>query len=72
MSVACAGDARVKVCPMKMAGNVSFVGCCGTSCMAWREVEPGRGYCGLAGFPLMAVPPYRPLGSFMPAGRGDE
>jgi hypothetical protein len=59
------------VCPMKMSGTLEYTHCDGDSCMAWREKEGGRGYCGLVGDPdpLLGARVY-PSGALFRRGEG--
>ncbi len=72
MSVIYQKDAQDKLCPMKRGSN-NQRGCDGKSCMAWREVEPGKGFCGLVSEPWRDLPLLRTAtGLSMLLGRGDK
>lgn len=73
MSVVCTGDAKVMSCPAKMAGGILNGRCDAKACMAWREVEPGKGFCGLVGEPWRDLSALRTAtGLSMLLGRGDR
>ena len=73
MSVVCTGDAKVMSCPAKMAGGILNGRCDAKACMAWREVEPGKGFCGLCSEPGCDLSKLRAAsGLSMQLGRGDR
>lgn len=52
--IVAAADASEFFCPMVMSARTApdvNRQCVGSKCMAWREVEGERGYCGMAGTP---------------------
>jgi hypothetical protein len=67
-------EAVEKFCPMGIANAEQIVRCCGEDCMAWREVEPGKGYCGICGspFPPLVGVDRAATGLSMLFGRGGE
>jgi hypothetical protein len=44
------------ICPMTLAAKQPNP-CIGGACMAWRDIVPPSGYCGLAGQPILYQAP---------------
>lgn len=43
-------------CPMSIAAKAPTA-CIGAACMAWRDIVPPSGFCGLAGQPVLFQAP---------------